>query len=133
MKKIFVGNLDFKATEDSIRSLFEQHGTVERVSLMTDRDTGRSRGFAFVEMTDSAEAERATRHLAAVGLPTRVQDIPGPLPSIDQLMELIAQDKKVKRGMLTFILVKGIGAAFVEGGVDAGAVRTFLGEKLAKP
>ncbi len=59
MKKIFVGNLDFKATEESIRSLFEQHGTVERVSLMTDRDTGRSRGFAFVEMTDSAEAERA--------------------------------------------------------------------------
>ena len=48
MKKIFVGNLDFKATEESIRSLFEQHGTVERVSLMTDRDTGRSRGFAFV-------------------------------------------------------------------------------------
>ena len=59
VKKIFVGNLDFKATEESIRALFEQHGTVERVSLMTDRDTGRSRGFAFVEMTDSAEAERA--------------------------------------------------------------------------
>jgi 3-dehydroquinate synthase len=47
-------------------------------------------------------------------------------------MELIAQDKKVKRGMLTFILVKGIGSAFVEGGVDAGAVRAFLGEKLAE-
>jgi 3-dehydroquinate synthase len=80
----------------------------------------------------AAEAARATRHLAEVGLPTRVKDIPGPLPSLDQLMDLIAQDKKVKRGMLTFILVKGIGSAFVEGGVDAGAVRAFLGEKLAE-
>jgi 3-dehydroquinate synthase len=79
-----------------------------------------------------AEAERAIRHLADVGLPTRVRDIPDPLPSLDQLMDLIAQDKKVKRGRLTFILVKGIGSAFVEGGVDAGAVRAFLGEKLAE-
>lgn len=59
LKNIFVGNLDFGATEDTIRSLFEAYGTVERVSLMTDRDTGRSRGFAFVEMTDSEEADRA--------------------------------------------------------------------------
>ncbi len=59
MTNIFVGNLDFGATEDSIRSLFEQHGTVERVSIITDRDTGRSRGFAFVEMADSGEANRA--------------------------------------------------------------------------
>jgi cold-inducible RNA-binding protein len=59
LKNIFVGNLDFGATEDTIRSLFEAYGTVERVSLMTDRDTGRSRGFAFVEMTDAEEADRA--------------------------------------------------------------------------
>jgi cold-inducible RNA-binding protein len=59
MKNIFVGNLDFAATESSIRSLFENYGTVERVNLVTDRDTGRSRGFAFVEMTDTAEADRA--------------------------------------------------------------------------
>jgi len=59
LKNIFVGNLDFGATEESIRSLFEAHGAVERVSLMTDRDTGRSRGFAFVEMTDADEADRA--------------------------------------------------------------------------
>lgn len=63
MKNIFVGNLDFGATEDAIRSLFEAYGTVERVSLMTDRDTGRSRGFAFVEMTDSEEADRAINAL----------------------------------------------------------------------
>jgi RNA recognition motif-containing protein len=59
MKNIFVGNLDFAATESSIRSMFEAYGTVERVNLVTDRDTGRSRGFAFVEMSDSAEADRA--------------------------------------------------------------------------
>ena len=59
MKKIFVGNLDFSATEDQIRTAFEAFGAVERVSVITDRDTGRSRGFAFVEMTDSGEADRA--------------------------------------------------------------------------
>jgi 3-dehydroquinate synthase len=83
-------------------------------------------------LVSKAEAARATRHLAEVGLPTRIQDIPGELPSVDQLMDLIAQDKKVKRGMLTFILVRGIGAAFVEAGVDAREVRTFLSEKLAE-
>ena len=59
MKNIFVGNLDFSATESSIRSLFEPYGNIERVNLVTDRDTGRSRGFAFVEMTDAAEADKA--------------------------------------------------------------------------
>ena len=79
-----------------------------------------------------AEAKRVIGHLAEVGLPTRLQDIPGPLPSVDQLMDLIAQDKKVKRGMLTFILVRGIGSAFIEAGVDAREVRVFLSEKLAE-
>jgi len=59
VKNIFVGNLDFAATESSIRGLFAAYGNVERVNLVTDRDTGRSRGFAFVEMTDAAEADRA--------------------------------------------------------------------------
>lgn len=59
MKNIFVGNLDFTATESSVRTLFEPYGKVIRVNVVTDRDTGRSRGFAFVEMTDSAEADRA--------------------------------------------------------------------------
>jgi 3-dehydroquinate synthase len=83
-------------------------------------------------LVSKAEAARATRHLAEVGLPTRIEDIPGEPPSVDQLVDLIAQDKKVKRGMLTFILVRGIGAAFVEAGVDAREVRTFLSEKLAE-
>ena len=59
MKNIFVGNLDFEATEESIRSLFEPYGAIERINLVTDRDTGRSRGFAFVEMTDANQADQA--------------------------------------------------------------------------
>jgi 3-dehydroquinate synthase len=80
----------------------------------------------------AADAERAIRHLAAVGLPTAPKDIPGTLPGVDRLMDLIAQDKKVKHGMTTFILVRGIGAAFVENGVDQNEVRAFLSEKLAE-
>jgi len=63
VKNIFVGNLDFGATEESIRSLFEEYGAVERVSVLKDRDTGRSRGFGFVEMTNSDEADRAINAL----------------------------------------------------------------------
>jgi cold-inducible RNA-binding protein len=59
LKNIFVGNLSFNTTEDELRSMFESYGRVDRVSLMTDRDTGRSRGFAFVEMVDEGEAEKA--------------------------------------------------------------------------
>lgn len=59
MKNIFVGNLSFRATEDAIRALFEAYGTVERVSVVTDRDTGQARGFGFVEMSANAEADRA--------------------------------------------------------------------------
>jgi 3-dehydroquinate synthase len=80
----------------------------------------------------AAEAGRAIRHLAEVGLPTRPKDIAGGLPDADALMALMAQDKKVKRGMLTFILARGIGAAFVEHGVDPAQVRAFLSEKLAE-
>jgi RNA recognition motif-containing protein len=63
MKNIFVGNLSFRATEDAVRSLFEAYGTVERVSLVTDRDTGQARGFGFVEMSNSTEADRAILEL----------------------------------------------------------------------
>jgi 3-dehydroquinate synthetase len=77
-----------------------------------------------------AEAQRAVAHLAAVGLPTQVKQINGGVPGKDEIMTLIAQDKKVKRGKLTFILVRGIGAAFVAHDVDAAEVDSFLGEKL---
>jgi 3-dehydroquinate synthase len=75
-------------------------------------------------------AERVAHHLAAVGLPTHVSEVP--VPSADQLMDLIAQDKKVRRGRLTFILARGIGKAFVAPDVEADEVRAFLVEKLAK-
>lgn len=68
MKNIFVGNLDFGATEESVRSIFEQYGAVERVSVMKDRDTGRSRGFGFVEMTNADEADRAINALNGTNL-----------------------------------------------------------------
>lgn len=59
MKKIFVGNFTFSTTEDELRSLFEPFGSVDSVSLATDRDTGRSRGFGFVTMPNDSEAEAA--------------------------------------------------------------------------
>jgi 3-dehydroquinate synthetase len=79
----------------------------------------------------AAEAERAEAHLAAVGLPTHLKDNPGGTPGVDRLMDLIAQDKKVKRGALTFILLRGIGQAFVESDVDPVEVRAFLTDKLS--
>jgi RNA recognition motif-containing protein len=62
MTKIYVGNLPFSATESEVRELFAQHGTVESVSLITDRDTGRPRGFGFVEMA-RADASKAIQNL----------------------------------------------------------------------
>jgi cold-inducible RNA-binding protein len=62
MSKIYVGNLPFTADEAAVRALFEQHGTVESVSLINDRETGRPRGFGFVEMP-SADAARAIQNL----------------------------------------------------------------------
>ena len=59
MKNIFVGNLNFNTSEEDLRQLFEPYGQVDRVSIMTDRDTGRSRGFGFVEMANAEEGEKA--------------------------------------------------------------------------
>lgn len=75
MKNIFVGNLDFAATESSVRSLFEPYGKVDRVNLITDRDTGRSRGFAFVEMSDSAQADQAITALNGQNLDGRALNV----------------------------------------------------------
>jgi cold-inducible RNA-binding protein len=59
LKNIFVGNLSFGASEDSVRALFAAHGTVGRVNIATDRDTGQPRGFGFVEMANDGEGEKA--------------------------------------------------------------------------
>ena len=63
MKKIFVGNFSFQTSEAELRSLFEPHGNVESATVVTDRDTGRSRGFAFVEMANNTEADAAIQAL----------------------------------------------------------------------
>ncbi|HEV2270433.1 MAG TPA: RNA-binding protein [Steroidobacteraceae bacterium] len=76
MTRIYVGNLPFSATDESLRALFSKHGTVEKVSLITDRETGRPRGFGFVEMS-SADASRAIQALNGTdfgGRPLRVNE-----------------------------------------------------------
>jgi 3-dehydroquinate synthase len=77
-----------------------------------------------------AEGKRVTAHFAAAGLPTRLADIPGSLPPAADLLGLMAQDKKVRRGALTFILVRGIGKAFVQTGVEAAPVHALIDEAL---
>jgi cold-inducible RNA-binding protein len=59
VKNIFVGNLSFNTNEDELRQIFEGYGQVDRVSILTDRDTGRSRGFGFVEMASDEDGEKA--------------------------------------------------------------------------
>ncbi len=71
MKNIYVGNLDFGSSEDGIRQLFETYGAVESVNIVRDRDTGQPRGFAFVEMTDAAAADRAIAELNGTTLGSR--------------------------------------------------------------
>ncbi len=87
------------------------HGFSNRLGLSPGQDTG-----------------RVQAHLKRAGLPTTLADIPGTLGSTDTLMAAIAQDKKVQRGALTFILTRGIGKAFIEKNVDAEQVRTYLEE-----
>ncbi len=84
MKNIFVGNLSFGATEDSVRSLFEQYGTVDRVSIVTDRDTGQAKGFGFVEMSGDAEALRAIDSLSGHELNGRAMTVNEARPKADR-------------------------------------------------
>jgi 3-dehydroquinate synthase len=79
-----------------------------------------------------AEAARVERHLANAGLPTRPSDVAFEWPAADALMALMAQDKKARRGKLTLILARAIGASFVAPDADPAEVRTFLAEKLAE-
>lgn len=75
MKNIFVGNLSFNSSEATLRSLFEAHGTVERVSIVTDRDTGQARGFGFVEMSNNSEGDQAIAALNGVELDGRALNV----------------------------------------------------------
>jgi cold-inducible RNA-binding protein len=75
MKNIFVGNVSFQTSEQQIRSLFETHGTVDRVNVVTDRDTGQARGFAFVEMGNSSEADQAIAALNGTDVDGRTLNV----------------------------------------------------------
>ena len=84
LKNIFVGNLDFNTSEEELRQMFEAYGQVDRVSIMTDRDTGRSRGFGFVEMTNASEADKAIAALNGTDLGGRALKINEAQPKTDR-------------------------------------------------
>ena len=84
MTNIFVGNLSFHTTEQTLRALFEQFGTVDRVSLVTDRETGKARGFGFVEMAQKAEAENAIASLNGRELDGRAINVNEARPKEDR-------------------------------------------------
>ncbi len=84
MKNIFVGNLDFNASEEGLRSLFEQYGQVNSARIMTDRETGRSRGFAFVEMENEGEADQAITALNGHTLDGRALNVNEARPKPDR-------------------------------------------------
>jgi RNA recognition motif-containing protein len=84
MKSIFVGNLSASVTEDVLRSIFEAHGSVERVSIMTDRDTGQPRGFGFVDMSNDEEALSAIAALHGNDLEGRTLNVTEARPKTDR-------------------------------------------------
>jgi cold-inducible RNA-binding protein len=84
MKNIFVGNLSFGTTEDTIRSMFESYGTVDRVNIVTDRDTGRARGFAFVEMGADTEGNAAINGLNGRDVDGRTLNVNEARPKTDR-------------------------------------------------
>jgi RNA recognition motif-containing protein len=75
MTNIFVGNLSFQTTQDELLSAFSQYGNVERVNIVTDRDTGQARGFAFVEMSERGDAEKAIAQLNGSELNGRAMNV----------------------------------------------------------
>ena len=84
MKNIFVGNLNFNTGEDELRQMFEQYGQVDRVSIMTDRDTGRSRGFGFVEMTNAEDGEKAIAALNGTQMGGRTLNVNEARPKMER-------------------------------------------------
>lgn len=84
MKNIYVGNLSYSATEDQVRSMFEAYGPVDRVSIVTDRDTGQPRGFAFVEMSDDDAAGKAMDALNGMNMDGRNLTVNEAKPKADR-------------------------------------------------
>lgn len=84
MKNIFVGNLSYNVSENELRSVFEEYGTVDRVSVVTDRDTGQQKGFAFVEMSVDAEGDRAIESLSGREMNGRALTVNEARPKTDR-------------------------------------------------
>ena len=84
MKNIFVGNLSFNTNEDELRQMFESYGQVDRVSILTDRDTGRSRGFGFVEMSSNEDGEKAIAALNGSQLGGRTINVNEARPKVER-------------------------------------------------
>jgi RNA recognition motif-containing protein len=84
VKNIFVGNLSFNTVEDELRQLFQTYGQVDRVSILTDRETGRSRGFAFVEMANAEEGEKAIAGLNGTDVGGRTINVNEARPKADR-------------------------------------------------
>jgi cold-inducible RNA-binding protein len=84
VKNIFVGNLSYNVSENAVRSLFEEYGTVDRVSIATDRETGQQKGFAFVEMSNDAEGNRAIESLSGRELNGRALTVNEARPKADR-------------------------------------------------
>jgi RNA recognition motif-containing protein len=84
VKNIFVGNLSFNTAEDELRQAFEAYGQVDRVSIMTDRDTGRSRGFGFVEMSSNEDGEKAITALNGSQIGGRTINVNEARPKTDR-------------------------------------------------
>jgi len=84
LKNIFVGNLDFNTSEDELRTLFATYGQVDRVSIMTDRDTGRSRGFGFVEMASAEDGEKAIAALNGTQVGGRTLNVNEARPKVER-------------------------------------------------
>jgi 3-dehydroquinate synthase len=103
------------------------HGEAISIGMRLAFDYSQAQG-----LCSGQDAVRAGRHLAAVGLPTRLQQIPGGVGTAADLMEAIRQDKKVSRGALTFILARRIGEAFIAKDTDAATVAAFLERECAR-
>jgi cold-inducible RNA-binding protein len=84
VKNIFVGNLSFNTNEDELRQLFESYGQVERVSILTDRETGRSRGFGFVEMVSNEDGEKAIAALNGSQIGGRTINVNEARPKVER-------------------------------------------------
>jgi len=84
MKNLYVGNLPHSTTEGELRTIFESHGPVEKITLVTDRETGHSRGFGFIEMTNAPEADKAIAALNGTDLGGRTLTINEAKPKTDR-------------------------------------------------